>query len=137
MKNLFVSLLLSVISFVSFGQTVIIEVFEHQELISFRNTTVDSVIMNPDIVNDVNTTKLTLVVDLENQICRGYVLNELALDLKMLIIENNTDILKVKLIDGESDSGIIIKNNQTVLLYENGIGMTTVIKINKSIITNS
>lgn len=137
MKNLFVSFLLSVVSFVSFSQTFVIEAFEHQELNSFRNTTVDSVLMKPDLVNDVNFTKYTLVVDLDNQICRGYVLDELVLDLKMLIIKNNNDNLIVKLIDGDSDSGIIVKKNQTVLLYENGIGMTSVIKLNKFNISKS
>jgi hypothetical protein len=137
MKNLFVVLFLSVVSFVSFSQKFVIEGFEHQELISFKNTTIDSVLENPDLVNDVNVTKLTFVIDLDNQICRGYVSDELVFDLKMLITENNSDILIVKLIDGDSDSGIVIKNNQTVLLYVNGIGMTTVVKINKSIISNS
>jgi hypothetical protein len=140
MKNLFVSFLLSFVSFVSFCQTFVIEGFEHQELISFRNTTVDSVLMNPDLVNDVNFTKYTLVVDLNNQICRGYVLDELVFDLKMLVIEDNTEILSVKLIDGDSDSGIVInknKKNQNVSLYWNGSNMTSVTRLNKFNISKS
>lgn len=140
MKNLFVSFLLSVVSFVSFSQSFVIEGFEHQELISFRNTTVDSVLMNPDLVNDVNFTKYTLVVDLNNQICRGYVLDELVFDLKMLVIEDNTEILSVKLIDGDSDSGIVInknKKNINISLYWNGSNMTSVTRLNKFNISKS
>lgn len=137
MKNLFVSFLLSFVSFVSFCQTFVIEGFEHQELISFRNTTVDSVLMNPGLVNDINTTKLTFVVDLDNKTCRCYVSDKYLTSCPLTIVQNDDKIIIVKLIDGDSDSGIIIKNNQTVLLYVNGIGMTTVVKINKSIIYNS
>jgi hypothetical protein len=93
--------------------------------------------MNPDLVNDVNNKKLTFVVDLDNKTCRGYVLDEYLTSCPLTIVQNDDKIIIVKLIDGDSDSGIIIKNNQTVLLYVNGIGMTTVVKINKSIIYNS
>ena len=48
MKNLFVSFFLSIVSFVSFSQKIIIHVFEKQELYSSTRTTIDSVILNPD-----------------------------------------------------------------------------------------
>jgi hypothetical protein len=136
MKNLIVSFLLSIVSFVSFGQTFVIEGFEHQEMIAFRNTTVDSVLINPDLVNDISTAKLTFVVDLDKKTCRVYVSDEYLNSCPLIIVQNDDKIISVKLMDGDSDSGIIIKNNQTALLYENGIGMTSVVKINKSIISN-
>lgn len=134
MKNLLFSFLLSIVSFVSFCQTFVIEGFEHQEMISFRNTTVDSVLMNPDLVNDVNNKKLTFVVDLDNKTCRGYVLDEFVFCLSTLVVEVDKKVLDVKLISDGSDSGIIInrnKKNKSVYVYWNGIGITSVTKLNK------
>jgi hypothetical protein len=134
MKKLFICTLFLIISFLSFSQKFVIEGFEHQELISFRNTTSDSVLNNPDLVNDVNNTKLTFVIDLDNKTCRCYVLDEFLNSCSLSIIQNDDDAIIVKLIDGVNDCGIIIRDQNkfpSCLVYWNQVGMTSVRKINK------
>jgi len=138
MKNLFVSFLLSIVSFVSFSQTFVIEGFEHQEIISFKNTTVDSVLMNPDLVTDVNTTKLTFVVDLDNKTCRCYVSDEYLNSCSLTIVQNDDKIIIVKLIDEDNDCGIVLcEDKKTFLTYWNQDGMTTIRKMIKLNISKS
>lgn len=138
MKNLFVSILLSFVSFVSFCQTFVIEGFEHQEMISFRNTTVDSVLMNPDLVNDVNNTKLTFVIDLDNKTCRCYVSDEYLNSCPLIIVQNDDKIIIVKLIDGDNDCGIVLREDEkSFLTYWNQNGMTSIRKMIKLNISKS
>jgi hypothetical protein len=138
MKNLFVSLLLSVISFISFCQKFVIEVFEHQEMISFRNTTVDSVLMNPDLINDLNNKKLTFVIDLDNKTCRSYVLDEYFSSCPLSIIQNDDKTIIIKLIDKDNDCGIILcEDKKTFLTYWNQDGMTSIRKMIKLNISKS
>lgn len=138
MKNLFVILFLSVVSFVSFSQKFVIEGFEHQELISFRNTTIDSVLENPDLVNDVNVTKLTFVIDLDNQICRCYASDEFLNSCPLSVIKNENENLTIKLIDKDNDCGIVLcEENKSFLIYWNQVGMTSVRKFNKLNISKS
>lgn len=138
MKNLFVSFFLSIVSFVSFSQTFVIEGFEHQEIISFKNTTVDSVLMNPDLVTEVNTTKLTFVVDLDNKTCRCYVSDEYLNSCSLTIVQNDDKIIIVKLIDEDNDCGIVLcENKKTFLTYWNQDGMTTIRKMIKLNISKS
>ena len=132
MKKLFVSLVFFTLYFLSFSQTFVIEGFEHQEIISFRNTTVDSVLINPDLVTDVNTTKLTFVVDLDNKTCRCYVSDEYLSSCPLTIVQNDDKIIIVKLIDEDNDCGIILcEDKKTFLTYWNQDGMTSVRKFNK------
>jgi hypothetical protein len=138
MKKLFVSLVFFTLYFLSFSQTFVIEGFEHQEIISFRNTTVDSVLINPDLVTDVNTTKLTFVVDLDNKTCRCYVSDEYLSSCPLTIVQNDDKIIIVKLIDEDNDCGIILcEDKKTFLTYWNQDGMTTIRKIIKLNISKS
>jgi hypothetical protein len=138
MKKLFVSFLLLFVSLVSFGQTFVIEGFEHQEIISFRNTTVDSVLINPDLVTDVNTTKLTFVVDLDSKTCRCYISDEYLSSCPLTIVQNDDKIIIVKLIDEDNDCGIILcEDKKTFLTYWNQDGMTTIRKMIKLNISKS
>jgi hypothetical protein len=138
MKKLFVSLVFFTLYFLSFSQTFVIEGFEHQEIISFRNTTVDSVLINPDLVTDVNTTKLTFVVDLDNKTCRCYVSDEYLSSCPLTIVQNDDKIIIVKLIDEDNDCGIILcEDKKTFLTYWNQDGMTTIRKMIKLNISKS
>lgn len=138
MKNLFVFLFFCTFYFFSFSQKFVIEGFEHQEIISFRNTTVDSVLINPDLVTDVNTTKLTFVVDLDNKTCRCYVSDEYLSSCPLTIVQNDDKIIIVKLIDEDNDCGIILcEDKKTFLTYWNQDGMTTIRKMIKLNISKS
>jgi len=138
MKKLFVSLVLCTLYFLSFSQTFVVEGFEHQEIISFKNTTVDSVLINPDLVTDVNTTKLTFVVDLDNKTCRCYVSDEYLSSCPLTIVQNDDKIIIVKLIDEDNDCGIILcEHKKTFLTYWNQDGMTTIRKMIKLNISKS
>ena len=73
MKTILVTLTF-LLSFLTFSQKLIIHVFERQEMVSFSKTTIDSVLLSPDIVMDKNTDYTKYVIDL-NQETSTYFLN--------------------------------------------------------------
>ena len=73
MKTIFLTLTF-LLSFLTFSQKLIIHVFERQEMVSFSKTTIDSVLLSPDIVMDKNTDYTKYVIDL-NQETSTYFLN--------------------------------------------------------------
>ena len=63
MKNLFVSFLLLFVSLVSFSQKLIVELYEKQDFVSYRKTTIDSVLMSPDYIFEIDNSKTKYVFD--------------------------------------------------------------------------
>ena len=103
------------LSTLSFSQKLVIEIFERQELISYRNTTLDSVLMSPDEVSELEVTKTTYVIDLDEKTSSYFV-------------------------GGEFLSGLIVHigyDGDNVLWYWNGYQMTTVKKMTKFNIVKS
>jgi hypothetical protein len=64
MKTILLSLVLF-LSFLSFSQKIIVHVFERQEMVSFSKTSIDSVLINPDYVNEMETGQTTYQIDLD------------------------------------------------------------------------
>ncbi len=133
MKTYLLLILLS-FSFFSFSQKIVIEIFERQEMVSFRSTTLDSVLMSPDILRDPDPTKTTYVIDLNDETSSYYVNDEFLSVLPIQTIRTNDGLLIVKILEEGFDYGLIIHMGQkqdNVLWYWNSVGMTTVKKTNK------
>lgn len=75
MKTIFLTITF-LLSFLTFSQKLIIHVFERQEMISFSKTTIDSVLLNPDIVMDKDTDYTKYVIDLDQETSTYFLNNE-------------------------------------------------------------
>lgn len=133
MKTLLLSLVLF-LSFLSFSQKIVIEIFERQELVSYRNTTLDSVIMNPDVVNDLEITKTTYVIDLNENTSSYFVDGEFLSVLPVDVVRAGDGLFVVKILEEGFDYGLIVNignDGDNVLWYWNTEQMTTVKKMTK------
>ena len=66
MKTIFLTLVLF-LNFFSFGQKIIVHVFERQEMVCFRKTSIDSVLTNPDQVYELDIDQTTYQLDLNDE----------------------------------------------------------------------
>jgi len=133
MKTLLLSLVLF-LSFLSFSQKIVIEIFERQEFVSYRNTTLDSVIMNPDVVSDLEVTKTTYVIDLNENTSSYFVDGEFLSVLPVDVVRDGDGLFVVKILEEGFDYGLIVNignDGDNVLWYWNSEQMTTVKKMTK------
>ena len=124
----------------SFSQKLVIEIFERQELVSYRNTTLDSVIMSPDVVSDLEVTKTTYVIDLDEKTSSYFVGEELLSVLPVDVIRGGDGLFVVKILEKGFDYGLIVhigNDGDNVLWYWNADQMTTVKKMIKFNIVKS
>lgn len=117
MKTLFLTIA-TLVSCLTFSQKIIIHVFERQEMVTYHKTTLDSVITNPDYVNEINNEQTKYVLDL-NQKTSTYSYNGSEISVLPIEYENYGDnTLKVKILEGDFDYGLIINTkDETVLWY--------------------
>ena len=131
MKTLFLTIA-TLVSCLTFSQKIIIHVFERQEMVTYHKTTLDSVITNPDYVNEINNEQTKYVLDL-NQKTSTYSYNGSEISVLPIEYENYGDnTLKVKILEGDFDYGLIINTkDETVLWYWLSDYQTVVKKISK------
>ena len=117
MKTLFLTIA-TLVSCLTFSQKIIIHVFERQEMVTYHKTTLDSVITNPDYVNEINNEQTKYVLDL-NQKTSTYSYNGSEISVLPIEYENYGDnTLKVKILEGDFNYGLIINTkDETVLWY--------------------
>lgn len=128
------------LSTLSFSQKLVIEIFERQELISYRNTTLDSVLMSPDEVSELEVTKTTYVIDLDEKTSSYFVGGEFLSVLPVDVIRAGDGLFVVKILEEGFDYGLIVHigyDGDNVLWYWNGYQMTTVKKMTKFNIVKS
>jgi len=139
MKTLLLTFGLLLSSF-SFSQKLVIEIFERQELISYRNTTLDSVIMSPDVVSELEVTKTTYVIDLDEKTSSYFVGEEFLSVLPVDVIRAGDGLFVIKILEEGFDYGLIVHigyDGDNVLWYWNSYQMTTVKKMTKFNIVKS
>lgn len=131
MKPLFLTIA-TLVSCLTFSQKIIIHVFERQEMVTYHKTTLDSVITNPDYVNEINNEQTRYVLDL-NQKTSTYSYDRSEISVLPIEYENYGDnTLKVKILEGDFDYGLIINTkDETVLWYWFSDYQTVVKKISK------
>ena len=139
MKTLLLAFGLLLYSF-SFSQKLVIEIFERQEFVSYRNTTLDSVIMNPNVVSDLEVTKTTYVIDLNENTSSYFVGGEFLSVLPVDVVRDGDGLFVIKILEEGFDYGLIVhigNNGDSVLWYWNAEQMTTVKKMTKFNIVKS
>jgi hypothetical protein len=128
------------LSTLSFSQKLVIEIFERQELVSYRKTTLDSVIMNPDVVSDIEVTKTTYIIDLNENTSSYFVDGEFLSVLPVDVVRAGDGVFVVKILEEGFDYGLIVHigdDGDNVLWYWNDEQMTTVKKMTKFNIVKS
>jgi hypothetical protein len=120
------------LSSLSFSQQIIIHVFEKQEMVSFHKTTLDSVISNPDYINEIDISHTRYVLDL-NKKTSSYSYESSKISVLPIDYEIYGDgVLKVRILEDGFDYGLIINTkDETVLWYWFTDYQTTVKKISK------
>ncbi len=107
---LFFALLFSVLSF---SQKLIIDIFEKQEMVKFSNSDIDSVLLNPDVVYEIDSnTHTTFVIDFYSYTSTYFVDGKYISEFSIETSRVNEDILIIKILENHFDYGLIINTNQ-------------------------
>jgi hypothetical protein len=97
--------------FNAFSQKLIIHVFSKTELVSFRTTTIDSVLSNPDFDHGIDTTHTNYVIDFKQK-TSTYFVNNIQIDISPVKISKiNDDVLVIKILEGGFDYGLVVNTN--------------------------
>lgn len=110
MKTLFLTFT-TLFSFLTFSQKIIIHVFEKQELYSDSRTTIDSVILNPDTTYELDTTYRKYIIDLGEKTSSYFIRGKSVSILPINYIELDKKLIKVNIIEGDFDYGLIINTD--------------------------
>ena len=131
MKTLFLTFGL-LLSTLSFSQKIIIHVFERQEMVCERKTTLDSDYSSPDYSYDVDSTYTRYVLDLDEK-TSTYFVNDVEKSVLPIEYEDfGDDVLKVSILEDGFDYGLLVNTkDESVMWYWFTDYMTTVKKISK------
>jgi len=133
MKTYFLSILLFFFSF-SFSQKLIVELYEKQDFISYRNTTIDSVLMSPDFISETDNSKTKYVFDLSKNTSLFYREDEFVSVLPISFERISEDLLQVQILQEGLNYGLVINmdpTNESVTWYGFSEFFTTIMKANK------
>jgi len=133
MKLSFLSILLFFFSF-SFSQKLIVELYEKQDFISYRNTTIDSVLMSPDFISETDNSKTKYVFDLSKNTSLFYREDEFVSVLPISFERISEDLLQVQILQEGLNYGLVINmdpTNESVTWYGFSEFFTTIMKANK------
>jgi len=110
MKTIFLTLFFF-FNFLSFSQKLIIHVFEKQEMISFHRTSVDSVLMKPDLIYDVNSDYTKYIIDLGNETSTYFIDGVEISSLPIKFVNLGNGSLKINILEKSFDYGLIVNTN--------------------------
>jgi hypothetical protein len=133
MKTYLLLILLS-FSFFSFSQKLIVELYEKQDFVSYRNTTVDSVLMNPDYIFEIDNSKTKYVFDLNEKTSSFYREDEIVSVLPISFEKISEDLLQVQILQEGLNYGLLINmdpTNESVTWYCFFEFSTTIMKANR------
>jgi hypothetical protein len=134
MKNLFVSFLLLFVSLVSFSQKLIVELYEKQDFVSYRKTTIDSVLMSPDYIFEIDNSKTKYVFDLDEKTSSFYREDEFISDLPISFEKISENLIMIQILQEGLNYGLLINmdpTNESVSWYGFFDFSTTIMKANR------
>jgi hypothetical protein len=86
-------------------------VFEKKELVSLRKTTIDSVLLTPDISYGVDDTYTKYVIDIDNETSTYFVNGVESSELPIKCTDLGDGIIMVNILELGFDYGLIINTN--------------------------
>jgi len=124
-----------------FSQKVILQINERQEFVSYRETSLDSVLANPDLPYPAESVDVRYVLDLDEKTSSYFVGGALTSVLPIDTYFNETGGLVVKILEDGFDYGLVLhteESNPSALWYWCTEDMTMVKKmVNFEFIKNS
>ena len=124
-----------------FSQKVILQINERQEFVSYRETSLDSVLANPDLPYPAESVDVRYVLDLDEKTSSYFVGGALTSVLPIDTYFNETGGLVVKILEDGFDYGLVLRTdegNPSALWYWCTEDMTMVKKmVNFEFIKNS
>lgn len=133
MKTYFLLILLFFISF-SFSQKLIVELYEKQDFFSNRITTIDSVLMYPDYVSEIDDSKTKYEFDLNEKTSSFYREDVFHSVLPITVEKISEDIIVIQILQEGLNYGLVINmdpTNESVTWYGFSEFFTTIMKANK------
>jgi hypothetical protein len=116
----------------SYPQKIILEVYERQEMCSFRKTTLDSVLLHPDLVYETDTVDVRYVFDLDENTStytRSNNPNFISV-LPIAVEQHGKEMIQVHILENGFDYGLFLNPiEENALWYWYDEDMTTVKKI--------
>lgn len=115
-----------------FSQKIILEVYERHEMRCFRKTTLDSVLLFPDLVYETDTVVTRYVIDLNEKTSTYTRLNNSSFVsvLPIAIEQHGKELIQVHILEDGFDYGLFLNPiAENALWYWYGEDMTTVKKI--------
>jgi len=123
------------------AQKIILQIHERQEFVSYRKTSLDSVLANPDAPSEAETVDVRYILDLDEKTSSYFVGGEMVSVLPIETYFNETGGLVVKILEDGFDYGLVLRTeegNPSALWYWCTEDMTTVKKmVNFEFIKNS
>jgi hypothetical protein len=114
-----------------FAQKLIVELYEKQDFVSYRSTTVDSVLMSPDFISEIDNSKTKYVFDLDEKTSSFYRVDEFISVLPITFEKISEDLLQIQILQEGLHYGLLINLNpvqESVLWYGFFEFSTTVMK---------
>ena len=133
MKTYLLLILLS-FSFFSFSQKLIVELYEKQDFVSYRKTTIDSVLMSPDYIFEIDNSKTKYVFDLDEKTSSFYREDEFISDLPISFEKISENLIMIQILQEGVNYGLLINmdsNNESVSWYGFFDFSTTIMKANR------
>jgi hypothetical protein len=133
MKALFLSLTFF-FSLLTFSQKLTIHLFEMEEMVKFSKTTIDSVLLNPDFITNIDSLTTTFVIDIKNNTSTYFVEGVKSGVLPINCYNLDNGLLMVKILEEGFDYGMVINTdplNESVLWFLFDGNVTTVSVITK------
>jgi hypothetical protein len=115
-----------------FSQKVVLQIYERQELVSYRKTSIDSVLTNPDLPHPTETVDVRYILNLDDKTSSYYVDGEMTSVLPIETVFNETGGLVVRILEEGFDYGLVLhteENNPSAIWYWYTDGMTTIKKM--------
>jgi hypothetical protein len=114
-----------------FAQTLVVELYEKQDFVAYRNTSIDSTLMRPDYLSEIDRSKTKYVFDLTKKTSTFYREDEFASILPIAFEKISDNLLQVQILQESLDYGLLINLDpaqESVLWYGFSEFTTTVMK---------
>jgi hypothetical protein len=114
-----------------FAQTLVVELYEKQDFVAYRNTSIDSTLMRPDYLSEIDRSKTKYVFDLTKKTSTFYREDEFASILPIAFEKISDNLLQVQILQEGLHYGLLINLDpaqESVLWYGFSEFTTTVMK---------
>jgi|GEM_PF-539394 len=115
----------------TFAQKLVVELYEKQDFIAYRNTSIDSTLMRPDYLSEIDRSKTKYVFDLTEKTSAFYREDEFTSILPIAFEKISDNLLQVQILQEGLHYGLLINLDpvqESVLWYGFSEFFTTVMK---------